>query len=143
MQPLHQLNLEQFSLRARRPRPRFAPAWRLLSARLASLPATWRASSSPLPGTPSITPLLPTAGAAAQADPVDAQQAASEERCEVVDPSDPARATRRELSKTIDMLLWGLAILLLCTCCPLGLLFSVVLSLVSRRRRRPVHAALG
>lgn len=73
--------------------------------------------------------LLPQ-GAAAQADPAAAaQQAAGEERCEVVDPSDPALATRRELSKTIDMLLWGLAILLLCTCCPLGLLFSVVLSL--------------
>lgn len=59
------------------------------------------------------------------------QQAAAEERCEVVDPSDPALATRKELSKTIDMLLWGLAVLLLCTCCPLGLLFSVVLSVVS------------
>ncbi|KAL4457616.1 hypothetical protein ABPG75_012481 [Micractinium tetrahymenae] len=74
--------------------------------------------------------LLPQ-GAAAQADPAaPAQQAQqAEERCEVVDPSDPALATRRELSKTIDMLLWGMAILLLCTCCPLGLLFSVVLSL--------------
>ncbi|KAL4421708.1 hypothetical protein ABPG77_010652 [Micractinium sp. CCAP 211/92] len=71
--------------------------------------------------------LLPQ-GAAAQGDPAAVQQAAAEERCEVVDPSDPALATRKELSKTIDMLLWGLAVLLLCTCCPLGLLFSVVLS---------------
>lgn len=33
------------------------------------------------------------------------------------------------MAKTIDLLLWGLAVVFLCTCCPLGLVFSLALSL--------------
>ena len=79
-----------------------------------------------------LPPSSPAGPASQQQQPAAAQQQqqpAAEQPCPVVSPPDPAAATRREISKLSDLLLWGLAVALVCVCCPVGLLFSVALSL--------------